>query len=254
MPRVFDRYRVELGVEALPQDLSRVERETLAHLSTKAAHVEIRAPAIADGRLRFEAVVSNLAGHKLPTAYPSRRAWLHVSVSDGAGEIVFSSGALNPDGSIAGNDGDADGTCYEPHHVEIREREQVQIYEAIMTDHRGAVTTGLLSAVRYVKDNRVLPAGFDKARADEDIAVRGGAAEDADFEGGGDTVRYSVAVSAAGGPFKINAALWYQPIGFRWAQNLTAYGSMEADRFLSYYDSLSRYTGTKLAVDETIVK
>ena len=50
--------------------------------------------------------VENFGGHKLPTAFPSRRAWLHVMVKDASGRLVFESGALKPDGSIAGNDND----------------------------------------------------------------------------------------------------------------------------------------------------
>ena len=37
---------------------------------------------VSAGRLQAEVVVENLGGHKLPTAYPSRRAWLHVIVRD----------------------------------------------------------------------------------------------------------------------------------------------------------------------------
>lgn len=47
---------------------------------------------------------TNLAGHKLPTAYPSRRAWIHLSVRDAGGALLFESGAMRPDGSIVGND------------------------------------------------------------------------------------------------------------------------------------------------------
>ncbi len=254
MPRVFDRHRTELGVEALPHDLARVERETLAHLSAKAARVEIRAPRLAEGALRFEIAVQNLAGHKLPTAYPSRRAWLHVTVSDREGRIVFASGAPNPDGSIAGNDNDADARGAEPHHEEIRRQDEVQIYEAVMADGQGAVTTGLLSAVRYLKDNRILPAGFDKTRAGKDIAVCGEAAGDADFQGGSDTIRYCVEADAAAGPFKIAAVLRYQPIGFRWARNLHAYEAQETARFAKYYEAMAARSAATLAEDEELVK
>lgn len=253
LPRVFLRHRIELGVRALPQDLARVESETLLHLQTGAARVAVRGAGIASGRLDFEVAVENLAGHKLPTAYPSRRAWLMVSVRDRAGRVVFSSGSLNEDGSIAGNDNDADATRHEPHHDRLVDPEQVQIYEAILADHRGDVTTGLLSAVRYLKDNRLLPEGFDKATAGGDIAVYGGATDDPDFQAGGDLVRYSVAVDAAEGPFGIRAALWYQPIGFRWARNLDAYDSAETKRFGEHYRALAPGSGTRLAEDETIV-
>jgi hypothetical protein len=40
-----------------------------------------------------------------------------------------------------------------------------------MVDSEGGVTTGLLAAVRFIKDNRVLPRGFDKSTAGDDIAA-----------------------------------------------------------------------------------
>ena len=62
----------------------------------------------------------------------------------------------------AGNDNDADPSRYEPHYSEIRSADQVEIYESILGDENGHVTTGLLAGVRYLKDNRLLPDGFDK--------------------------------------------------------------------------------------------
>ena len=53
-----------------------------------------------------EISIENLGGHKLPTAYPSRRVWLHLTVRDSRGNALFESGALHPDGSIEGNDND----------------------------------------------------------------------------------------------------------------------------------------------------
>src|SRR5207237_466186 len=118
-------------------------------------------------------VVENLGGHKLPSAYPSRRSWLHVTVRDRNDRILFESGALRPDGSIVGNDNDADPKRFEPHYAEITNSEQVQIYEDILGGPDNQVTTSLLTGVRYLKDNRLLPKGFDKATKDNDIAVVG---------------------------------------------------------------------------------
>src|SRR5205085_7251570 len=130
----------------------------------------------------------NHTGHNLPTAYPSRRAWLHVVILDRSGQKVFESGALNRDGSIQGNDNDADPARFEPHYREITNPDQVQIYEPILKDAAGRVTTGLLKAVGYLKDNRLLPSGFDKATAHPDILVVGDAAQDDDFTAAKDTV------------------------------------------------------------------
>ena len=92
-----------------------------------------------------------------------------------------------------------------------------------MIDPAGAATTGLLRGNAFVKDNRLLPDGFDKRSADNDIAVRGQAAADETFAGGGDRVRYTVSVAGATGSFRVEAELRYQPIAFRWARNLASY-------------------------------
>jgi hypothetical protein len=123
----------------------------------------------------------------------------------------------------------------------------VQIYEDILGDARGAVTTGLLSGVRYLKDNRLLPRGFDKRTADADIAVQGEALDDADFVAAGDRVRYAVPVGSASGPFTVTAELLYQPIGFRWATNLQSYNAAEPQRFTGYYAAMASAATTTLA-------
>ena len=131
---------------------------------------------------------------------------------------------------------------------EIRSSDQVEIYESILGDENGHVTTGLLSGVRYLKDNRLLPEGFDKQTADDQIAVIGQARNDPGFIGGGDRVRYSVALGSASGPFTIDAELLYQPIGYRWAHNLKPYDrAAEPQRFNSYYDSMQSSTALVLA-------
>jgi hypothetical protein len=204
--------------------------------------------AIESGRLRADVAVENLGGHKLPTAYPSRRAWLHVVVRDASGRSIFESGAVNPDGSVRGNDNDADATRFEPHYREIRSADEVQIYESIIAGVNGEVTTGLLSGVRYLKDNRMLPRGFDKRTAEPDVAVVGGAFDDPDFDAASDRVRYSVPVGGSQGPFVVEAELLYQPIGFRWAENLKAYDrAAEPRRFTRYYASMAAVTTATLA-------
>ncbi len=166
---------------------------------------------------------------------------------DRFGRVVFESGALNPDGSIAGNDNDTSAEVFEPHYDRIEEPGQVQVYEGILEGPDKKVTTVLLSAVRYVKDNRLLPDGFDKSTAPGDIAVRGEALEDPDFGGGGDRVLYAVDLDGAQGPFEVQAELWYQPIGFRWAHNLSQQDAAEIQRFVSYYTSLAGQSAVALA-------
>jgi hypothetical protein len=246
MPRVLNRYRDELGVTAPPSELDGASRDALEQLQGEAATLSIET-ALEGPRLVADIAIRNLAGHKLPTAYPSRRAWLHVTVTGGAGDVVFESGRLGPDGAIAGNDNDTDPRRYEPHHTVIDRPDQVQIYEAILIDSEGEVTTGLIAAARYVKDNRLLPRGFDKGGAHADIAVYGTARDDADFAGGGDRVRYVVDTGTARGPFTVRAALRYQPIGHRWARNLARHDAPEIARFVSYFESMAPASAATIA-------
>ena len=248
MLQLLDRYRGELGVSALPAELTENAAATADFLKTRAASVAIENVTSEAGRLRADIVVRNKNGHKLPSAFPSRRAWIHVVVLDRRGQIVFESGALNPDGSITGNDNDADPSRYEPHYSEISSADQVEIYESVLGDENGQVTTGLLKGVRYLKDNRLLPDGFDKRTAGADIAVVGNALTDPAFTGGGDRVRYSAPLGTAIGPFTVEAELWYQPIGYRWANNLKPYDSAaEPKQFNTYFDSMKASTAIVLA-------
>ena len=248
MLRMLNRYRDELGVAAPPAELTAAADQTTRFLADQAARIAIDGIRVEAGRLHAGVVVENLGGHKLPTAYPSRRAWLHVIVRDASGRAVFESGAVNPDGSIRGNDNDADALKFEPHYTEISSGDQVQIYESIIAGADGGVTTGLLNGVRYVKDNRLLPRGFDKQTAESDIAVHGAALDDPDFGGAGDRVNYSVDLAGARGPFVVEAELLYQPIGYRWAGNLKAYDKApEPKRFTTYYVSMAASATTTLA-------
>jgi hypothetical protein len=253
MQSMLNRYRDELGVKALPQEMDAAVNRTIKHLQTKSAYISISNGGIVGNELIADVNIENLAGHKLPTAYPSRRVWIRFSVTDQDDNIVFESGAVMPDGSISGNDNDLDGSQYEQHYSEITEENQVQIYEAILADPKNQVTTGLLTAIRYIKDNRILPKGFDKVTADEDISVKGSADNDNDFTGGGDQVQYRVKLQDLNGPFQINAALYYQPIAYRWAQNLDSYKASETNKFVNYYNSMSEnssvvLTSTKMSV------
>ncbi|HEX7236123.1 MAG TPA: hypothetical protein VF405_04115 [Gammaproteobacteria bacterium] len=233
---ILRRSRGELGVKALPLELEAAAAETRSFLRDRAATLAIATAQRTAAGLELAFDVQSTTGHKLPTAYPSRRAWLHVVVRDASGRTVFESGAARSDGSIAGNDNDADAARFEPHYDIVTAPDQVQIYEAIMVDSSDAVTTGLLHGVRFIKDNRLLPRGFDKTTAEPDFAVRGAAADDADFVGGGDRVRYRVALPAGvRAPLAVEAELLYQSISYRWAENLRGYDAAETQRFGRYY-------------------
>lgn len=244
---IINRYRDELNVTVPQAELARAVKLTEQHLSSATARVAVESLRLASEALSFDVVVENLAGHKLPTAYPSRRVWLHVTVRDQDGRTIFESGAPRADGSIAGNDNDADGSAFEPHYDEIVRADQVQIYEPVLLNNRDEVTTSLLSAVRYAKDNRLLPRGFDKASAGSEIATYGGALADSNFASSGDTVRYRIARDSSVSTVSVSARLMFQPIGYRWAHNLQAYDTFETNRFVGYFRDNAASSASLLA-------
>lgn len=239
MQKVLERYHDELAVKAEPAELAAAAQRTVSYLQSQAARLAISEPLVASNQLSVQISVQNLGGHKLPTAFPSRRAWLHLIVTDRDGRTVFESGALRENGSIVGNDNDDDASRFEPHYRVIHSPDEVQIYESILGDVNGRVTTGLLASTGYLKDNRLLPRGFDKTTASPDIAVRGAAFDDPGFTDAGDKITYKIELRGDPAPYAITAELWYEPIGFRWARNLETYDAPEPRRFGQQYASLS---------------
>ena len=244
MLRLMNRFRDELGMEATSEELEATARATVRQLEEETATISIERATTAGDTLELDVVVRNLAGHKFPTGYPSRRAWIHVTAMDRQGRTVFESGRVSKSGLVEGNASDASGNTFEPHYEQITSAEQVQIYESIMGTPAGAPTTGLLQATQYLKDNRLLPRGFDKQTAAAEIAVFGGAAADPDFTGDGDRVRYRIAAAEAA---VVNVELRYQPISYRWAQNLAPYQAVEPKKFVDYYNTVAPASSVVIA-------
>ncbi len=215
-------------------------RAILATASTLTIGTITNSPTI----LNIPVSITNHTGHKLPTSYPSRRLWLHTTVTDigSSNTIVFESGAADANGRIAKDDAFTNykclkiekddltfdyETCFEPHYDVISDASQVQIYEAVLGDVNQDITHVLLHARKYKKDNRILPVGFTIAGqhlnpVDPDFyddGIFGLAETDTDFTSGinaggsdgMDTVTYQVPITTPG-PFTIKVELLYQTI------------------------------------------
>lgn len=222
----------ELGLTASAGEFDASRQRTLDFLSSRSATLELEEVRLSGSRLTVDVALENLSGHKFPTGFPSRRAWLRFWVEDAAGEIVFESGGYDASGAIAGNANDQDPGSFEQHYLAIVQAEQVQIYETILESAAGGPGTSLMGAVRYLKDNRLLPSGYDPLRAVESIQVRGSALDDPDFLEGGDRIQYSMDLGAAQGPFTVGVELLYQSIPMRWMADLAEVEHETVQRFL----------------------
>lgn len=221
----------KLGLTASTENFDDTIARTLNQIQNNAATLKISAARKSGNNLEITLLVKNLAGHKFPTGIPIRRAWLELSVIDADNKTVFSSGAQGKNGEIAGNDADVDSDSFEPHYDVITDPSQVQIYEAIMANSDGEVTYTLLRAAEYLKDNRLLPLGFNKKKADADIAVYGKADDDKNFRGGADKVLYKVDISGYQKPFKISAKLHFQSVSSQFINDVLKDKTKEVRNF-----------------------
>ena len=208
-----------------------------------AADVTIGSTGFENGTLKFSVLVRNHSGHKFPTSLPSRRAWLHVKVTNAANQTLFESGAMNSEGQIIGVDDNTDD--YEVHYEKIDDASEVQVYEPIMADTDGTMTYTFMQASRYLKDNRILPLGF-KVNAPANAQPYGEAVDDNDFVGGSDTVAYEV-TDLAEDDYTITVTLHYQTASYGFMQdlysdiNLTEVALMKVldDNTMNHYETIS---------------
>ena len=136
---MLNRFRNDLSVAALPQEMDAAANRTIAHLQSGGRDASrCRASGFSDGRLDAAVSVENLGGHKLPTAYPSRRAWLHVTVRDRerTGGVRVRR-ARHRRLHSAATTTTRTPRRFEPHYTEITRPDQVQIYESVMAGADG---------------------------------------------------------------------------------------------------------------------
>lgn len=129
----------------------------------------------------------------------------------------------------------------------------MQVYEAVMQDYQGAVTYTLLRAKSYLKDNRLLPNGFDKQSVPDKIKVQGAAVSDEDFIGGSDSVQFKLRDLQAENS-SIEAELIYQTLGYAFAQDLFTDQAKEVSRFKQMFNASSLKSTAMSSVQTDVVK
>jgi hypothetical protein len=196
--------------------------------------------------LSFELTVKNKAGHKLPSGYPSRLAWVQVTLADQiTKDIIYTNGRLDSEGHIEGRD-----HPFEPHHQVMKSADDVQIYEMVMGDISGQLTTRLNAAYQPLKDNRLLPVGFRMNHNVYDtVAIWGQALLDPDYISstlGQDKMKYQIPLHGQTGFADLKISFRYQSIPSRWMNDLFQHDSIpQVAQFKTMYQGYE-------AVDEVM--
>lgn len=202
----------------------------------RAARLSIEGVSREGSSLVFDVEVANESGHKLPTGYPSRRAHLHVVVTAPEGAVVFESGKVDEHGRLVTQDGrqvDVAGLVM-PHKIEITRDDEVQVYEAVAGGADGKPARTLSDATAFLKDNRLLPRGFDAKHVAAAAILPVGVDGDGDF-GASDRTRYRVVGAPPGST--ISAELVYQSLR---PSELDALASRPNAAALRFFDMLKR--------------
>lgn len=242
----------KLGLTASEEFFENTIERTRLQLQNNAADLKILKVSRSANEISLKLLVTNKAGHKLPTGFPSRRAWIQVVVTDSDGKIVFNSGNYDNTGKILENDADNDPDSYEPHYQTIDSDTQVQIYESMMINYEGEITHTLLRGAEYIKDNRLLPEGFNKKKVPDEIKVYGAAAKDKNFKGGADTIEYHVNIAGYTAPFTISAKLLYQSLSFAFYTDLKSAGTKESRKFARMYRKVDNIPVVMAEAEQTV--
>jgi len=193
--------------------------------------------------LTVPVTVRNLAGHKFPSAHPSRRAWIRFVVRDSEGEVLFASGSFDRRGRLLAGDGspltsERAGGPVQPHRDLVRSDAEAAVYESVMADAEGKTTYLLIRGARYQKDNRLLPPGWRDDHPDAPTVAPVGLGQDEDFVGGADTVVYKVRAPREKGPYLLEADWYYQPLGARYVAEVLEFDTPEVERFRTAYKAI----------------
>ncbi len=229
-----------LGLAASPAHLEagRAAAERMLRRHTLA--VTIRDAARDGDTLDLRVALDNRAGHKFPSGYPSRRAFVELLLLDQGGDTLFHGGAPRGQADPLGVD-----SPWEAHHAVVRAVDQVPVYEMVPVDDGGHATTVLERMARAVKDNRLPPRGFSATHpAWDTTAVVGRALDDPDFNGvdgspesGGDVLRYRIGLDGYREAATVQARVWYQSVPRRWVRELFAVDDPAVDLFEGLYRS-----------------
>lgn len=229
----------ELGLTATPAQFDSTIARTERMLQQNTLEIDMSVFGRTLDTTFIEVELENYAGHKFPSGYPARRAFIEFVVLDDLGDTLFKSGALQSDYEVEGHDPN-----YEPHYDVIRSQDEVQIYEMVMGDVNGDKTTVLERAKDPLKDNRLTPFGFTTTHFAYDTTIMAGTVlndpnfnlDDMGIEGSGtDKIKYHVPMGGYDGLITISARVFYQSLPPKWMEEMFSYNSAEIDTFRNMY-------------------
>ena len=240
MLQLMKENKEALNIDAEDEHFDETIAKTLVMLQQNSLSTELELADLNQDTAYFDFKLTNKAGHKFPSGYPARRAFIEFIVMDDLGDTLFQSGVLQSDYEVNGQT-----DAIEPHFNMINSEDQVQIYELAPGNVNGDFTTILERAHTSLKDNRLAPLGFSTSHNSYDTTlIVGNALTDLDFnhennvEGSGtDVVHYHFPLHGYTGLISISARVYYQALPPRWLDPMLAENTPEIDSFRPMYEN-----------------
>jgi hypothetical protein len=241
---MFKQFRSELGLYAQDPMLRSPDKTTpgidtaiatsLESATQNTALVEVQQLSKSSDKIIADVKVTNLVGHSFPSGVGFRRAFVDFQVLDEDGKVLWESGKTNNEGVITDGRGLPLQTefftlfqqKFQSHHWTenpITREDQVQIYEELVANPEGFLTTSFIALDHKMKDNRLQPRGWKSSGpfASETGPVgtclpkRDGGACDPGYADGNGTniIRYEIPVNRRiSRAVSVRATLYYQSI------------------------------------------
>lgn len=243
MGRLLKANASELGVTATSVQFDSTINRSLRMLQQQTLDLTLAEIDRTNDTLYLSLTLKNKAGHKFPTGFPSRRAFVELIAIAENGDTIFHSGKTDGRYNLISENSD-----FEQHYNVIKSEEQVQIYEMVMGDVNGNVTTVLERGYQHLKDNRLPPVGFTSTHFSYDTTkIVGHATVDPNFNKengiqgtGSDQLDFHIPLDSFHGEVEISARLYYQTISNKWLTEMFSYSSDAIDAFKSYFNNSDR--------------
>lgn len=245
MLNIMRDYRDTLAIYATEDDFNVAISETRNMLQIQSIDLDAEVIDRDADTLRIKVKIDNLAGHRFPSGYPSRRVFIKVEVVDPTAIFpVFVSGAWDDEGYLI-----TESEPFEPHHDLITSADQVQIYEMVMADVNGDPTTLLEQGAGYLKDNRLVPLGFSTNHAVYDTTLMAGLVlNDPNFNltaggtqgTGSDEIFYHIPMDGNDGALEIFVSVWYQAVPPKWTEELFELDDPLVTHFAEMYSNADK--------------
>lgn len=212
-------------------------RSATKNLQSKSIDLNLEAFYVDDGALILGFDIKNKTGHKFPTGYPARRAYVECIILDHVGDTLFHSGKRENDRILTTNE-----LNYILHYDTINSQDEIQIYQMVTIDSEAKRTTRLMQAVYAVKDNRIPPLGFTSLHPSYDTTkINGLAVSDQNFnrdidgsEGtGSDQLFYKISIDEydlrSNTNISVQCKIWYESIPKLALDDMSRSGLNEVD-------------------------